>query len=168
MSGLEETGSFARGEHRETPLPDRHGPLLTCARKILVVDDDEKLCAAIRRLLEAGGFQVRVALHGYAALNFVAKWNPEIVLTDIHMPRCDGFELISTLRSTHESVAIYAMSGGAPSPSYDVLNYAQSLGADGILRKPFEAEELLQLVSKPVTTREIACPSSVGREGRLR
>jgi len=124
---------------------------------VLVVDDDVEVGEVIRRVLEHGGFGVRVVNSVDAALNAVAESEPEIVITDVIMPRQNGVDLIRVLRARSPQLKIVAISGGGsfgPS-SYkpDAINThaylaaARAAGASEVLSKPFDLDELLKAVS---------------------
>src|ERR1051326_4980404 len=67
-------------------------------QKILVVDDEPQITRVLRRALEAEGFQVRIAADGKNAIDQFRAWLPDLVITDLSMPRLDGLELCSRIR----------------------------------------------------------------------
>ena len=69
--------------------------------RVLVVDDDSDQREMLRALISAWGHTVRVAADGEAALELVATTLPEVMVTDLQMPRMDGFELMERLRAEH-------------------------------------------------------------------
>jgi CheY-like chemotaxis protein len=113
--------------------------------KILVIDDDAALRRVINRTLTHAGHQVAEAEDGAQALR-VFNANPaDLVVTDIFMPQKEGIETILELRRDHPSVRILAISGNVDD---FYLDFAQNLGAEGTLKKPFRAEELLREIDK--------------------
>jgi CheY-like chemotaxis protein len=123
---------------------------------VLVVDDDLDVGEVIRRVLEHGGFGVRVVNSADAALDAVTESEPAVVITDVIMPRQNGVDLIRVLRARNPLVKIVAISGGGsfgPS-SYkpDAINThaylaaALAAGANEVLSKPFDMHELLKAV----------------------
>lgn len=111
--------------------------------RILVVDDDALVCETARKILERGGYAVAVARDGSDALAMVHTWKPAAVVTDIVMPREEGLRLVFEVRRLQPAVPIVAISGmrcGA------YLPLAKKLGANALLRKPFDPESLLESV----------------------
>jgi two-component system chemotaxis response regulator CheY len=106
----------------------------------LVVDDEPDVRYLLRSALEGAGYAVVEASHGEAALEQVRRSPPQIVLTDRMMPRMDGIELIGRLRAEESTKAI---------PIVLVSGTRGSLaGADAVLWKPFDVNELVALVDK--------------------
>ena len=69
--------------------------------------------------------------------------HPDVVITDIIMPEQEGIDTIIQIRRERPGIKIIAISGGGRIRNIDFLEMAQSLGADEVLAKPFEADELL-------------------------
>jgi hypothetical protein len=79
-----------------------HKTLQSAARHdahVLLADDNADLRDYVRRLLEAGGYSVQAVPDGYAALDAARARRPDLLLTDVMMPRMDGFALLSTIRN---------------------------------------------------------------------
>lgn len=125
---------------------------------ILVVDDEIEVGAAIRRVLERAGYLVTLANNATEGLNEVARQPPDIVITDIIMPKVHGVELIKTLRERYPRIRIIAISGGG---SFGPLGYkpeaisthaylaaAREAGAQEILTKPFDLTDLIAAVRR--------------------
>jgi CheY-like chemotaxis protein len=126
--------------------------------KILVVDDEVEVGAAIRRVLERAGYAVTLANNATEGLEAVAQQPPDIVITDIIMPKVHGVELIKTLRERYPRIRIIAISGGG---SFGPLGYkpeaisthaylaaAREAGAQEILTKPFDLTDLIAAVRR--------------------
>ncbi len=108
--------------------------------RILIVEDSDPLRRMFARLLAMSGFEVCEASDGQEALERLAGITPDLVLTDLMMPRVDGVELIRRIRATPGRatlpvVAMTAMSGGC--------ERALEAGADRALTKPLGLEPLL-------------------------
>ena len=112
---------------------------------ILVVDDDMNLRAAIRRMLEAAGFEVQEA-DGEQALLAFRLCQPDLVLSDMFMPGTDGIELIRLLSREAPGLRIVAMSGGGHKGSLNLLSIAERLGAAEVLLKPFQHSQILETI----------------------
>jgi CheY-like chemotaxis protein len=126
--------------------------------KILVVDDEVEVAAAIRRVLERAGYAVTLANNATEGLEAVAQEPPDVVITDIIMPKVHGVELIKTLRERYPRIRIIAISGGG---SFGPLHYkpeaistnaylaaAREAGAQEILTKPFDLTDLIAAVRR--------------------
>lgn len=112
---------------------------MTLATVILVVDDDPAIREAIARELRANGYTVAVAADGLEALHLFQTHAPDIVLTDLSMPRSDGFELISAIRATMPTPIVVLSVRGNDADKIRALD----LGADDFVTKPFSVGELL-------------------------
>lgn len=117
-------------------------------KHILLVDDDSKLLDALKRHFHAqrDAWTLTTASDGRAALKLVAQTPFDVIVTDMLMPTLDGIEVVMALRRQHHKAHIVAMSGGGRHVGVDNLECARLLGAERTLRKPFEAEALIQIV----------------------
>ena len=111
--------------------------------KVLVVDDRREVRAWIAEVLLEQAYDVRTAQCGLEALDQMAVWTPDVVLTDIHMPRMNGLELMLRIRQAQRETAIIAMSEMETARDAAV---ATQLGADRFLLKPFSRGELLAAI----------------------
>jgi DNA-binding response OmpR family regulator len=111
--------------------------------KILVIDDDHMVRYALSRILQRSGYDVVTASDGKRGMMLVREELPDVVITDIIMPEQEGIETISLLRHQYPRMKIIAISGGGRIRNVDFLEMARSLGADDVISKPFEADELL-------------------------
>ncbi|MGH3001399.1 MAG: ATP-binding response regulator [Gaiellaceae bacterium] len=111
-------------------------PRIRDMAKVLIVDDESNMRFLLRMLLESDGYDVVEAKHGAEALTVVTEAEPDIVVTDLMMPIMNGRQLIANLRSTAETAEI-------PILVVSSRPNANVPGADAILRKPFDIEELL-------------------------
>jgi two-component system chemotaxis response regulator CheY len=113
--------------------------------KILVVDDTPAIRDIITIFLELGGFDVIIANDGEQGIEQARSQDPDLIITDINMPRVDGAEMISKLRATPEykEVPILGITG------YGKEKAAQAVraGANLVLAHPVEQETLLAVVS---------------------
>lgn len=104
--------------------------------KILVIDDDLLLLRTITRILVADGHEVLTASESERGMTLFRQKNPELVITDIVMPKQEGLETILTLRRDDSPVKIIAMSG----TDAEMLDIAALIGADAVIEKPFRAQ----------------------------
>jgi CheY-like chemotaxis protein len=108
--------------------------------KILLVEDEERVRALLKGVLESDGYEVHEASNGKEALQSYARSPPNLILTDIVMPDMEGIELITKIRKGDPNLKIIAMSGS------NYLDIAEKLGAHRILAKPFSNKALLNAV----------------------
>jgi CheY-like chemotaxis protein len=111
---------------------------------ILVIDDRATMRDLVRRMLERAGHVVLDAEDGEAGLAAFEQRRPDLVITDLIMPKKEGIETIQQIKRSRPDAKVVAMSGG------DEVNLhaARRLGADATLTKPFEAVVLLDLVDR--------------------
>jgi CheY-like chemotaxis protein len=80
-------------------------------RQILVVDDNQAIRETFALLLMSAGYDVVVAEDGFAALSQLRKLLPDVIVSDLEMPRMSGFELLSVVRRRFPQILTVAMSG---------------------------------------------------------
>jgi CheY-like chemotaxis protein len=114
---------------------------------ILIIDDDVTLRQALTKLLEREGHEVRQAADGDAGITAYERHPADVAIVDIFMPGRGGLQTIDRMRRAWPSVKIVAISGVPEAGSLDVEGHAKALGADGFLSKPFEAEQLVTLIT---------------------
>ena len=114
--------------------------------RILIIDDDSQIRHILRRILKQAGYEVFEAENGAQGLRQYREAQPDLVISDIFMPEKDGLELIDALRSAEATVPIIAISGGSQLGNMDLLSVAAQLGAQRIVRKPFQRDEVLAAV----------------------
>jgi CheY-like chemotaxis protein len=132
--------------------------------RVLVVDDDPMVCAAIEVCLQRQGFEVTVADGGAAGLGALETSTFDVMLIDIFMPHMRGSESIRAFHERAPTTPLIAMSGYAfasfDTPSPDFLKMTLELGATVCLRKPFTPNALLAAVReclvKPTGTIQVS------------
>ena len=118
-------------------------------QRILIIDDDESIRRAIRRLLLVAGFLVQVAVNGAEGMRQFLGGQFELVIVDIWMPEMDGLEtLMEIRRNTPEAKVIVMSGGGGGMEPTRQLKRAKELGAVATLTKPFPLSDLLQAVQE--------------------
>ena len=110
--------------------------------RVLVVDDEPQITRVLRTVLTSQGYQVRVAAEGEAALSSLSEWRPELVITDLYMPRMDGVELCRRIRAVSTVPIIVLSVKGEERTKVEALDS----GADDYVTKPFGIDELLARV----------------------
>ncbi|MGA2300497.1 MAG: response regulator [Candidatus Acidiferrum sp.] len=122
---------------------------MTC--KILVVDDEPEFCRLLASVLTEMGYEVSTASGGRQGLAKIRKNPPDVVFLDIKMPRMDGLECLRRLRKSKRKPVIVVMTGFGDIQS---AREALRLGAEEYISKPFDLDDLKQLVNELV--RELA------------
>jgi len=115
------------------------------ARRILIIEDDREISSTIYGVLEATGYDVVAAPNGVEGQKLVDTHHPELVITDMMMPRMGGFPVLEYLKSLDTPprvVMITANEGGRHKA------YAEMLGVDAYIRKPFAMDVLLDTVAR--------------------
>jgi CheY-like chemotaxis protein len=112
---------------------------------VLVVDDDPDLVQLISGMLEILGYPVVTASNGVEALASVEQERPSLVVLDSRMPVLDGSGFVQALRERGIKIPILVITG-AP----NARGWAQEIGADDYLAKPFELTDLLETVQRLV------------------
>src|SRR5918911_1056209 len=122
--------------------------------KILLVEDDADTQMALAMLFEMEGFEVITASDGEEAYLRAVSESPDLIVTDINMPKVNGLDLIRLVRSDGriEGIPIVAMS--AVEKQY--LNRAMELGAIAVAQKPIEFDHFISLVARIVSARQRA------------
>ncbi len=118
--------------------------------RILLVDDEASLRAALRRGLESLGYEVEVAVDGLEGIRQVERWRPDVVLMDLAMPRMGGLSAIKQIRTWSEVPIIVLSVMGEEGDKVRALE----AGADDYLTKPFGLPELNARIR--VTLRRLA------------
>jgi len=116
-------------------------------KNILVIEDDQLVSAAIKRVLTKQNYEVVLAANGFEGVKVLEHETPDLIITDILMPGMDGIQFILKLRNENNSVVpIIAISGGGRESAQGYLESAEVLGADMTLKKPFTDEVLIKEV----------------------
>lgn len=115
--------------------------------RILLIEDDVSAGAAFQKVLRKAGYDVRLVESGEAGLAEAVRQTFDLVLTDFKLPGLTGLELISRLRVSQPRLPIIMMTAHGTT---DTVIQATKLGASEYLVKPFEADELLDLVASVV------------------
>ncbi|MGB9605557.1 MAG: response regulator [Bryobacteraceae bacterium] len=115
----------------------------TLPARILVVDDEDSVRLALRRMLESAGYRVEEAANGRIAMSLCRANPPDLMILDIFMPEQEGIETIQAMRREFPAVKILAISG---QNAGIYLRMARLLGAHATLEKPLRMETVLETV----------------------
>jgi DNA-binding NarL/FixJ family response regulator len=114
-------------------------------RSILLVDDDEGMRAVLTEIFSAAGFTALTAASGEEALELAASDKPALVVLEVSLPGCSGYEVCSRLRQTFgQTIGIVFLSGERTESLDHVAGLL--LGADDYLVKPFDPDQLVARV----------------------
>ena len=113
--------------------------MMTVSNLILVVDDDGAIRDSLSKELRAAGYATATASDGREGVGVFESRAPDLVLTDLAMPRSDGFELIAAIRASSRTPITVLSVRGADADKVRALD----LGADDFVTKPFSVAELL-------------------------
>jgi len=119
-------------------------------RRVLLVDDDAEIIESMRTVLQSKGYDVLIARDGNQGLALAEKENPDLVILDMMMPKRSGFLVLETLRRSRpvpmRIIMITANEGSRHKA------YAEMLGVDDYIRKPFAMDRLLDSVQRLLAT----------------
>jgi DNA-binding response OmpR family regulator len=120
--------------------------------RIMVVDDDASIRRTLNLMLSKEGFEVIQACDGAEAVRMWRERGGDLVITDLHMPRKDGFETIIELLSHSPGIRIIAMSGGGQTKKLDLLGNMTLLKSVLTIEKPFTIAEMMTTVRRALGT----------------
>lgn len=116
------------------------------AKRVLLVDDDAEIIESLRLALESNGYEVLVARDGNQGLALTERENPALVILDMMMPKRSGFLVLEKLRRTREDPPRVIMITANEGSRHKA--YAEMLGVDDYLRKPFPMDRLIDSVKR--------------------
>lgn len=120
-------------------------PIEPSEKTILIIDDDREIASMLHGVLSGSGYRVHLAPNGIEGKGMIESLKPDLVITDMMMPRMGGFpvlEFLKTLESPPAVIMITANEGGRHKA------YAEMLGVADYLRKPFPMEVLMESVRR--------------------
>jgi DNA-binding response OmpR family regulator len=115
-------------------------------KRILLVDDDHEIIESLRYALESSGYEILVARDGNQGLSMAEREDPDLVILDMMMPKRSGFLVLEKLRRSRpvplRVIMITANEGSRHKA------YAEMLGVDDYIRKPFAMDRLMESVKR--------------------
>ncbi len=114
--------------------------------KILVIDGEYLVRYTLARILRSARYEVVTAADGERGMAMFRSAAPDVVITGSIMPGQDGCATIRQMRGERPDTKIIAISGGGQISDSYLLAIASNLGADDVIRKPFDADDLLSRV----------------------
>jgi PAS domain S-box-containing protein len=125
---------------------------MSYAPKILIVDDEPRMCDSLDILLSGAGYETQTGSSGKDAVAYLAKNRVDLVLLDIIMPDMDGHQVMHYINSQDLETLVIVMTGHA---SIESAVEALRIGAHDYLRKPFEHEQLLNTVGNALEQKRL-------------
>lgn len=115
--------------------------------KVLAIDDSRTMRELIAATLAPAGYDVRLACDGEDGLSVLAELSPDVIITDLNMPRLDGFGVIAAVRGSdaHRATPILVLTTESAA---DLKARARAAGATGWIVKPFEATSLVAAIRR--------------------
>ncbi len=126
----------------------------TTTGPILVIEDLPNILELLEVTLRFKGYHVVTARNGQEAMEYIAKEQPALVITDVLMPKMDGFSLAYKLRTNPQTSRIPIIFLSATYVTPEDKEFALSLGAVRFLEKPVDTEEFLLTVAEVLTENE--------------
>jgi DNA-binding NtrC family response regulator len=114
--------------------------------KILLVEDDELVRDMLAQVLKKASHEVTCAADGEAAAKILQGAEPDLMVTDIIMPKKSGITLISEVKNRHPAMEIIAISGGGRLDPIGYLDLSENLGASVSFEKPVDNTALLMAI----------------------
>ena len=133
--------------------------------RVLVIEDDMPLRATLRKVLEQAGHTVFDASDGRQGLALWHREQTDVVVTDLYMPEKDGIEVLLEIKRFTTPTKIVVMSGGGLRSVIDWSASVLSLGADGVIEKPFDKQKLLTVIQDVLATSPRATKQAVPSSG---
>jgi DNA-binding response OmpR family regulator len=116
------------------------------SKRILLVDDDAEIVEALRLALESNGYEILVARDGNQGLALVEREDPDLVILDMMMPKRSGFLVLERLKRNRDGQQRIIMITANEGSRHKA--YAEMLGVDDYLRKPFPMDRLITSVKR--------------------
>src|SRR5437588_8956648 len=110
---------------------------------ILEVEDEPSLRELVAEVLGMVGYSVETAVNGQEALEKIERTHPALILLDMRMPVLDGWGVARKLRERGNQIPIVVMTA-----AQSAQRWAEEIGADGFLGKPFEIDDLIDIVGR--------------------
>jgi len=130
-------------------------------KKILMVDDDKRFIEGVGAFLKALGHDMVLAQDGKAALDAIENERPALVLLDIQLPKVNGIEILTQLRSKHKDIKVFVITAY----SNDVKWRCDEIGYDNFFPKPVELDPLLDSIKEALSEKAVRREEEVPIEG---
>lgn len=118
-------------------------------KTVLIIEDNSEILDNIKEILELANYSVRVAKNGKEGISVCEKIKPDVILCDIMMPEANGYDVLTTLKTNAITKGVPFVFVTASVEKKDI-EAALEMGANGYIKKPFDAEELVNVVNSLV------------------
>ncbi len=135
----------------------RHDPLLL-NKRILIADDEDVIRDTVCDILNGYGCKVSVATDGEAAIELIAQSDFDLVLSDIRMPKKNGYEVFAAAKEANSLTPVILTTGFGYDPNHTIIR-ARREGLAAVLFKPFKVDQLLDEIRMALTTDEPTSPA---------
>ncbi len=127
-------------------MPSASDEKKTPGKRILLVDDDVEIIESLKVALSAKGYEILIARDGNQGLAMAERENPSLVILDMMMPKRSGFLVLEKLRRTQKDPMRVIMITANEGSRHKA--YAEMLGVDDYIRKPFAMDRLMESVER--------------------
>ena len=128
------------------------------SRRIFLADDSVTIQKVIELTFSDGDYEVQSVSNGDEALAALPKADPDFIILDVHMPGANGYEVCRRAKQSNPGIPVLLLVG-----TFEPFDegHARSCGADSILKKPFDSQELLERVEELLAARQDAPPAPI-------
>ena len=116
-------------------------------RKILIIEDNQEIRENLEELLDLLNFQAITAINGKEGINSIQTEKPNLIICDVHMPEMNGYQVLEFVKSNPETAKVPFIFITSSSQNSEIEKGVLS-GADSYLVKPFQVEELQDIIKK--------------------
>jgi DNA-binding response OmpR family regulator len=140
----------------EASIATKEQDMVTTAlsgKSILLVDDDPDMITALQTILDGTGATIEIAVDGNQAVEVAASFNPDLIVLDAMLPKRSGFLVLEKLKGANKKKGqkpFVIMITGNAGKRHQV--WAESLGVDGYINKPFRMERLMERIEQLLGT----------------
>ncbi|HPB30878.1 MAG TPA: sigma-54 dependent transcriptional regulator, partial [Candidatus Sumerlaeota bacterium] len=128
---------------------------------VVVIDDEEDMCRILTRYLNLEGYHINSFTEARLALDYIAQYQPDVILTDIKMPDYSGMDILKSVREKYPDTIVIIMTAYA---TIEGAIQAMKEGAYHYVTKPFNLEEILLTIGKAVEMSHLSREQSVFSE----
>lgn len=114
--------------------------------RVLIIDDEGAVARSIARILRLAGYETETAVDGFQGGSLLVKYQPALITLDLRMPGINGYDVLKFIRSTPETSHIKVVVISAL--DQQALQRALDEGADAVLSKPFDNQELTDVIGR--------------------
>lgn len=139
------------GNHSNRYITGKYRGRRILTHSVLVVEDDDSIVEALNFLMETAGFTVRIARDGLEAIDMAKQSVPDLMILDVMLPGCDGFEVARDVRARNNSKDIPILMLTAKNRPID-QEKAMELGVNAFMTKPFSTREVVEKVKQMLNT----------------